>query len=680
MILLYYNTGKLSIITNKKGAIKMQSNNTKYSAYPLITCDPYFSVWSMSSTLYSDHMRHWTGAQQSMTGIIVIDGKPKTFMGKMRHNPLCNDCGPKPIKQKNVCVTPLKTIYTFADESIELEVTFMTPLIPDDLKLLSRPVSYISYKIKSLDFKKHDCSIYMDVSALMAVNTPDESVVFSKYGNIICCGNGNKNILNQSGDNLRINWGYLHIAAPSGTLGMTDDFGKVEYYRQQYIPDRNFYGKEIKVSDEYPVLYYANKYEIEKNEVTDFFCVAYNDIHSLEYFGKKIDAYYKKDGETFIEILQEAIDNYNEILQKVDEFDNKLLKMANEISGDYAKLVSVAYRQVIAAHKLAWDGEEAVFVSKECFSNGCAATVDVTYPSIPLFLIFNPSMVEYMLNPIFKMIDKGLWKFEFAPHDAGQYPLVNGQVYGLFADNLLYDMQMPIEECGNMILCAAAACRAKNDTSYILKHFDILSQWAEYLVKFGFDPENQLCTDDFAGHLAHNANLSVKAIMGIASWGMVLKMLGKDKESEKYIGIAKEYAGKWKEIALSGNHYKLAFDKEDSWSIKYNLVWDKLFGLKIFDDDIFTDEVNYYMTKINKYGVPLDSRSDYTKSDWQMWSSILCDNKEYTNAIISAMLKMLAETPDPVPFSDWYYTSTAIQRAFQNRSVQGGLFINMLKF
>ena len=658
----------------------MKINNVNYSAYPLITCDPYFNVWSMSEKLYGDHTRHWTGSQQSMTGIIIIDGTPKTFMGKMRHNPFYNDCGPKPIEQRDVKVTPLKTIYTFADENIELEVTFMTPLLLDDLKLLSRPVSYISYKIKSLDSKVHNCTVYMDVSALMAVDSADESVVFSKECNILCCGRGKKEMLQKSGDNLRIDWGYLHLAAPEGKLGMTDDWGKIVSYREKNNINREVFGQEITVSPDYPVLYYTNEHEVGCEEITGYFCVAYNDIHSLTYFGKEIDAYYKKDGETFIDALNDAVSKYFEISQRADSFDNMILERAKKVSDDYAKLISVVYRQAIAAHKLAWDGEEPVFVSKECFSNGCAATVDITYPSTPLFLIYNPDLVEYMLNPIFKMIDKGLWHFEFAPHDAGQYPIVNGQVYGLVADELMYDMQMPIEECGNMILCAAAACRAKNDTSYIEKHFDVLSKWAEYLLKFGFDPENQLCTDDFAGHLAHNANLSVKAIMGIAAWGMILKMLGKNEDSEKYTGIAKEYASKWKEIASTDNHYRLAFDKEDSWSIKYNLVWDKLFKLNIFDEDIFTDEVNYYKTQINKYGVPLDSRSDYTKSDWQMWSTILCDDKEYTDMIVSAMLRMLADTPDRIPFSDWYYTSTAIQRGFQNRSVQGGLFINMLEF
>jgi hypothetical protein len=73
---------------------------------------------------------------------------------------------------------------------------------------------------------------------------------------------------------------------------------------------------------------------------------------------------------------------------------------------------------------------QLLFISKECFSNGCAATVDVSYPSIPMFLHYNPEFVKGMMRPIFKYAATEEWEFDFAPHDAGQYPLVEGQVYG----------------------------------------------------------------------------------------------------------------------------------------------------------------------------------------------------------------------------------------------------------
>ncbi len=657
----------------------MNLSNVKYPAYPLITCDPFFSVWSMCDKLNGENTRHWTGALHPMTGIITIDGIPKIFMGRFRHNPNSCPLDFELIEQKEVKVTPLKTTYLFADTSIELEVSFMTPLIPNDLKLMSRPVSYISYNIKSIDSKQHRCSVYIDVSALLSVNKVGESVRFDRTDLSVCCGRGKADMLKTSGDDHRINWGYLHLAAPAGRLGAVNEWKKLSSFRSFEDIDCNLFDRDVN-TEEYPVLYYTNDYDISETSISDFVCVAYNDIHSLEYFGKQIDAYYKKDGDTFSFVLKDAIDNYTEICEKAEKFENDLIKRALNISEDYVKIISIAYRQAVDAHKLAWDGNEAIFVSKECFSNGCAATVDVTYPSIPLFLVYNPDLVEYMLNPIFKMIEQGLWHFEYAPHDAGQYPLLNGQVYGNDAGKLKLNEQMPIEECGNMLLCAAAICRAKNDTSYAEKHFNLLNQWADYLTKFGFDPENQLCTDDFAGHLAHNCNLSIKAIMGIAVWGMLLKMMNRTEDSETYIRKAKELASKWKEAAFDGDHYRLAFDRKDSWSIKYNLVWDRLFNLNIFDKEISKTEIAFYKTKINKYGLPLDCRSDYTKSDWQMWSTVLDDDKEYTNTIISTMLNMLTDALEHSPFTDWYFTSTAIQKGFQNRTVQGGLFINLLNF
>jgi hypothetical protein len=243
--------------------------------------------------------------------------------------------------------------------------------------------------------------------------------------------------------------------------------------------------------------------------------------------------------------------------------------------------------------------------------------------------------------------------------------------------------QMPVEECGNMLLCVAAVCRAQKSAEYAKKHEKLLAQWADYLVNCGWDPVNQLCTDDFAGHLARNCNLSVKAILGIAAWGRLLDRMGRSDEGAVYTDKAREMAAEWKKNAFTesdGGHYKLAFDRDDSWSIKYNLVWNKLLNLNIFDDAIAGTEVNYYKTKVNKYGLPLDVRSDYTKSDWQMWSTVLTGDAEYTDLIVNAMWDFLNETPDRVPFTDWYFTSEPKHRGFQNRSVQGGLFINLLEF
>lgn len=651
-------------------------------AVPLITVDPYFSIWSFNDKLYGDVTRHWTGTRQNMLGIITVDGEKLRFMGKvqldlryLREVPV--------IEQTDVNVLPLRTEYIFKNEKICLKVTFMTPLLLEDLLIASRPVSYISYEVTSMDGKEHDIEIYFDINSEAAVNTPDQTLIVTKYENGAYCGRGEKDILSVSGDDQRIDWGYLHIFSKDHrvTVRELDSVASEFAFRGRYAGEiKEFESEEqFAVRDKFVSMGLKKKFTIGTSSYKNFICVAYDDIHSIQYFDKQIDAYYKKNGDTFDDVCKKALDEYNEINDRVTKFEAYLLAKAEKISKKYADIISLAYRQAVSAHKITWDGEEIQFFSKECYSNGCIGTVDVTYPSIPLFLIYNPELVFGMLNPIFKYERMELWPFEFAPHDVGQYPLATGQVYSYDRVNKVMspDDQMPIEECGNMLIAVAAACTAQNSFEYLEKHFDTLTKWAEYLKRYGFDPENQLCTDDFAGHLAHNSNLSVKAIMGIACYGYMLNKV-RSGEGDKYIEIAKKYAKQWKVVSFENDHYKLAFDQKNTWSIKYNLVWDKILGLGIFDEDIFETECKYYLTKLNKYGLPLDSRKGYSKTDWQMWSTRLTDNEEYSKEIIDRMWDWLNETPDRAPFGDWIETEAPHQIMFQARSVQGGLFINLL--
>ena len=318
-----------------------------------------------------------------------------------------------------------------------------------------------------------------------------------------------------------------------------------------------------------------------------------------------------------------------------------------------------------------------MFFSKENFSNGYMATVDVAYPAAPIFMLFSPTLLKAMLEPIMQYSGSPMWPNDFAPHDIGTYPLANGQVYGGGAAQ--QQNQMPVEESGNMIIMLDVLTRVEGNASYAKKHWETISKWAAYLKSKGMDPEHQLCTDDFAGHLAHNTNLSLKAIVALACYADMAGKLGKKDVAAEYRKTAEDMAAMWKERAKDHDHYRLAFDQPGTWSMKYNLVWDKILGLKLFDPEIARAELAYYRKVANPYGIPLDNRKPYTKPEWQLFVATLAESDGDFQAVVEPIYKFLNESLNRVPFTDWYWTTDGKQvSGMQARPVVGGLFIKML--
>ena len=274
-----------------------------------------------------------------------------------------------------------------------------------------------------------------------------------------------------------------------------------------------------------------------------------------------------------------------------------------------------------------------------------------------------------MMTSIFEYSRSGRWTKPFAAHDLGTYPIANGQVYG---------GDMPVEEAGNMLTLVATISMLEGNTAYVAPYWEIVTTWADYLVENGLDPENQLCTDDFAGHWAHNCNLSLKAICGVAGYALMAGMKGDQDTADKYMAKAREMAAKWEEMALEGDHYRLAFDRPDTWSQKYNMVWDKLWGTGLFSDVVYERELSYYLAKQNKYGLPLDCRKDYTKSDWIMWSAAMSPDQDTFRKLMMPVYTYINETESRVPISDWSDTKTGKMVGFKARSVIGGYWMKVL--
>lgn len=582
--------------------------------------------------------------------------------------------------QKSVTVMATSTYYTFACGPVELDVVFTAPQLIDDLDLLSTPINYISYRVRSTDKKEHDVQLYVETTPELSINEASQPTVartLAKNGiSYVEAGSINQPICDRAGDLICADWGYAYLA---GVNGAGKAVGLGDYYKmkESFVKNGNINSSinkwTTRKEQDMPSMAYVHQLGKVSKETSaeGYLMMGYDDIYSIEYMYEKRMGYWKHDGKvTIFDAFEKLRDNYSSIMDRCRALDAIIYDDAEKAGGQkYAEICAASYRQVMAAHKLFTDKEgNLMWFSKENNSNGCVNTVDLTYPSAPLFLIYNPELEKAMMTSIFEYSASGRWNKPFAAHDLGTYPIANGQVYG---------GDMPIEESGNMVILAAAIAKIEGNADYAKKYWDLLTLWTDYLVQYGQDPENQLCTDDFAGHWAHNANLSVKAIMGVAGYAEMARMLGMNDVADKYAATAKKMADKWKEMAAEGDHYRLAFDRPNTWSQKYNMVWDKMWNLGLFTD-VIDKEVPYYLTKQNEFGLPLDSRKEYTKSDWIMWTAAVAPDMETFQKFVDPMYKYVNETKTRVPISDWYHTDSGLWVGFRARSVIGGHWMKVL--
>ncbi len=649
-------------------------------AVPLVTCDPYFSVWSFADRLTYDSTRHWTGTRQALTSVIRVDDAAYRIMGAEARDA-------EALPQVGLQVLPTRTIYDFEGAGVHVTLTFMTPMLPHDLDLMSWPVTYLTWDVRSVDSKQHAVSLYYANSGELVVNTTDQAVTWSQedVGDlaVLRMGSQDQPVLAKKGDNLRIDWGYLYAAAPNDG-GVKRVVARARaahgaFARGGSLPESADFSMPRAVAEGWPVMAFSFEMgNVATQGASRHIILAYDDIYSIEYLGHRLRGYWRRNGAEASDLLKEAERRYESLKAQCEAFDKELMDDLTRVGGmKYARLASLAYRQSLAAHKLVADETGRPFYfGKENFSNGCIGTVDVFYPASPILLFLNPELMKASAVPVLDYAATDRWRFPFAPHDLGTYPLANGQVYGGGEES--EENQMPVEESGNMLLLVAAIARVDGNADFSRQYWPLLSKWAQYLKEKGLDPQNQLCTDDFAGHLAHNANLSLKAILALRAYAQLAETIGNAIEAAEYRQTAEEFARQWIKMADDGDHYRLAFDKPSTWSQKYNLIWDGILGLNLFPKEVARKEIAFYLKTQSRFGLPLDNRRAYTKLDWVVWTATLAEEPKDFQALVGPAYDFADHTPTRVPLSDWYWTNDATQVGFQARSVVGGVFAKML--
>ncbi|HTW93793.1 MAG TPA: DUF5127 domain-containing protein, partial [Tepidisphaeraceae bacterium] len=374
-----------------------QSSTFRPPAVPLVTTDPYLSVWSAADHLNDRNTSHWSGHVQSLLSVIRVDGRSFRIMGR-------DPRGTPPLPQVSLSVMPTSTVYEFEGAGVHVTLTFLTPLLPHDLDVMSRPLTYLTWQVKSTDGQTHSVQLFESTSSQLAVDNERQAVTWGREPagdlTLLRVGSQRQRRLDNPGDDTRIDWGYAYTGARSDQStsaigGMTEvlasfiDTGK--------LPAGDDTRQPRPVNDDQPICAFAfDLGGVSAQPVSRQVMIAYDEIESILYFGRPLQPYWRRNGSGPAELFQKAEADYSVLAPQCAQFDQDLVGDARHIGGDsYADIVALAYRQAWAGCGIAADShKQPLLFTKENTSNGDIATVDVIFPMAPIWVLLSPNLAK----------------------------------------------------------------------------------------------------------------------------------------------------------------------------------------------------------------------------------------------------------------------------------------------
>ncbi|KAG0142884.1 hypothetical protein CROQUDRAFT_97034 [Cronartium quercuum f. sp. fusiforme G11] len=677
-------------------------------AIPLAVRSPYLSAWLATGSeggnggyLSGRWAQFWPIQFPSTphhyrlgwSGLIRINNKTYQFMGHPNEDFEIGNNG-LIANQISFEYTSTRSIFIFQVEKVKFQVMFLSPIGPtNDLLRQSLPFSYLSIEILENE-DQSKIEIYTDIQADWASGDHNANITwqFNQNQHSVDYSLQRLNPLVFSEECEYAEWGqaiYSTIVTPELTTGSA----YAPELRSQFVANgklRNKHDNEFrKINDRTPSFGYASPLTTNKPIVYVIGHVRDPYVNYVRSGSQESrSGYWRTSFNTTTEALEFSLKDYENALKESTKIDEQIYADAIRTSGsNHAAIVSLSTRQALGTFEITvgkdqdgnFNKSDVQAFLKEISSNGDMSTVDVIFPQFPILTYYDPALLKYMLDPIFEYSESGLYPNKWTVHDLGRYPNATGYNDG-------QDEPMPVEEAGNILIMTLAYHQLTNNTAWLHQHYDILSQWTSFLVEDGLVTAEQLSTDDFAGTLANQTDLAIKAIIGIGAMAEISLSTDHFSDASKFRKIAEDYVIKWMEYAISidKTHTKLAYQLEDSWGTLYNLFADRLLNLNLVPHSVYEMQSTFYPLVANTYGVPLDSRRTWAKTDWEMFAAGTATSSNDRDLFINKLFDYLQANLVNAAFPDLYETETAKfpgrsntstwRIEFINRPVSGGHF------
>jgi len=647
-------------------------------AVPLAVRSMYLSTWSPASSLAGTWPTFWNGHITAMTGIVRVDGTAFVFCG-------APGGGLPLVSQISLALTATRSTYVLAAGGVNLTVSFLSPVDPDDLQRQCVPMSYITVTAAANDGGTHTVSVYMDISGEWAHGDVGQPISWAQQtvGGMVAltCQPSSPTVLGEAGD--QASWGTV-VWATDNVAGLTWQIGADTAVRGNAttgsLPNTNDPAFRA-INNRWPVFGFNRSLGTVGPAATApiVFAVGHVRTPAISYLGASFNAWWSTYWASWQDMLAWFRDDLGAAARGAAALDAQVQAWATQAVGGgavgdrYAAICALALRQAFGGTELINFHGTPWALLKEISSDGNVSTIDVTYPAFPAYLQLSPGYLQMVLAPVFDYVENHPYPKLFAPHDLGSsYPNAAGHLDGTGEED------MPVEESANMLIMAGALIQrlpVAQAASYAQAHYRQLRQWAQYLTTALPDPGNQNQTDDFTGFIAHSSNLALKGIVGIAAMSQIAQVAGNAADAASFAATAKSYIATWLTSSQDGQHLRLAYDQPGTWSLKYNGFADRLLDTNLVSPAVQAEEASWYTANAGAFGVLLDPRNDYTKTDWEIWTAgFLQSFPAVRDALITDVFDFANTTGNRVPFSDWYIVSTGAQRGFANRPVIGGLF------
>ncbi|KAA8645729.1 glutaminase GtaA [Aspergillus tanneri] len=542
--------------------------------------------------------------------------------------------------------------------------------------------------ISCLDGKAHDVQLYADISAEWVSGDRKAKAQWDHgvtKGNVAYHKVSRQTQLLFSESRDQAEWGDWYWA--------TDDGDQLTFQSGADVDVRGAFSKNGKlenskdgnyraISENWPVFGFAHDLGWVHTSASALFTIGLSQEDAIQYSGFHGTTSQPSLWTSYFRDALDALDfshhDFADASSLSTDLDNRIAKDSLAVAGqDYLTITSLSARQVFAATQLTGTPRNPYLFMKEISSNGNMNTVDVIFPAHPVFLYTNPQLLRLLMKPLFELQESGKYPNRYAMHDIGtHYPNATGHPDG-------NDEPMPLEECGNMVIMALAYALKADDTHYLDIHYNLLKQWTTYLIEDALYPANQISTDDFAGPLANQTNLALKGIIGIEAMAVISNLTYHFDVARNHSRIAHEYVDQWQTLGVAHDanppHTTLSYGSNQSHGLLYNLYADRELGLNLVPQSVYDMQNTFYPTVQNTYGVPLDTRHQYTKGDWELFTAAISSTST-RDMFIQLLAKWINETPTNRALTDLYDTINGDypQITFIARPVMGGAFALML--